>query len=178
MYSLSRLIPNIFKKSDGIHFVSASQRDWHQVDGTVIPNRITGLDPRAVNNGIVGVIGSIQPHKQTHISISRALADGYSKVLLYGETNDPGYFVSHIKEYIESGKAELRAFEDDMQKMYDSVEAVYHSSESETFNLIRAECAATGTKYHGMDSADPEVSFFSDDQIFNAWLDLLGISKS
>jgi hypothetical protein len=163
---------------DGIHFVSAPQRDWHHVDGTVIPNKITGLVPRVVTNCMAGVIGSIHPHKQTHTSINRALADGYSKILLYGEINDPGYFVSHIKEYIDSGQAELREFEDDMQKMYDSVEAVYHSSESETFNMIKAECAVTGTRYHGINSANPDVSLFSDDQIFNAWMDLLGISKS
>jgi len=163
---------------DGIHFVFASQRDWHQVQGVVIPNRITKLEPRTVSNGIAGVIGSIQPHKQTHTSIDRALNEGYSKVLVYGVADDPDYFISHIKHYIDSGCAELREFEDDKQKMYDSVEAVYNSSESETFNFIRAECTATGTRYHGVDTSDPEVTLYSDKEIFSAWLDLFGVTKT
>ena len=69
-------------------------------------------------------------------------------------------------------------FEDDKQKMYDSVEAVYNSSESETFNFIRAECAATGTQYHGGDTSDPDVVLYSDKKVLNAWLDLLGIRQT
>ena len=158
--------------------MSASQREWHQVEGVVIPNIITGLEPRVTSNGVAGVIGSIQPHKQTHTSIGRALDAGYSKVLVYGVADDPGYFSSKIKPYIDSGVVELMEFEDDKQKMYDSVEVVYHSSESETFNFIRAECAATGTRYHGSDNSDPDVTLYSDKEIFSAWLDLLEISEA
>ena len=160
---------------DEIHFVSTSQREWHQAEGVVIPNRITKLEPNVANTGLAGVIGSIQPHKQTHISIRRALNDGFSKVLVYGEINDPDYYALRIKQYVDSGKVELMAFEDDKQKMYDSVEVVYHSSESETFNFIRAECAATSTHYYGTDTADPDVTLYGDKEIFDAWLELLGI---
>lgn len=161
---------------DEIHFVSESQREWQRVKGVVIPNRITKLVSRAITNGVAGVIGSVQRHKQVHVSIGRALNDGFKKVLIYGELNEPDYYKLHVKPYVDSGKVEIMKFEDNMQKMYDSVEVVYHSSESETFNYIKAECAATGTRYCGMDTADPDVNLYNDDEIFKSWLDLLGIS--
>lgn len=160
---------------DTIHFVSNSQRTWHGEDGVVIPNRITKLEQRNIRNGVAGVIGSIQKHKLTHVSINRALSAGYCKVLLYGEINDPNYYESFIKDYVDSGQAILKSFENNKQEMYDSLEAVYHSSESETFNYIRAECAATDTIYHGTETADPDVTLFSDEEIVSAWITLLGI---
>jgi hypothetical protein len=160
---------------DIIHFVSAAQRVWQGVHGVVIPNRISPLTHRKTSTGIAGVIGSIDRNKQTHISIERALKDGYDKVLLYGELVDRDFYTTHVKSYVDSGKAVLKGFKNDKQAIYDSVDIVYHSSANETFNLIRAECIATGTTYRGTDSADPDVALYSDDMIFSAWSSLLAL---
>jgi hypothetical protein len=172
LYPLRR-IPSFW---DDIHYVSAAQRDWHGVDGTVIPNRITGLVHNPTCTGIAGVIGSIDPHKRTHVSIQRAIEDGFRVVYLFGEVNDPAYFERHIRSYVDANLAECKGFVDDKQRIYDSIEAVYHSSASETFNLVKAECEVTGTAYHGVKTADPDVELLSDEQLLDKWTKLLGLS--
>lgn len=161
---------------DAIHFVSFAQRDWHGVSGTVIPNRITGLAHYPAHTGIAGVIGSIDPNKRTHVSIQRAIEDGFHVVYLFGEITDTAYFNRDVRSYVEAGLAECKGFVDDRQQMYDALEAVYHSSSSETFNLVKAECEVTGTAYHGTKSADPDVSLLGDEQLLAEWTRLLGIS--
>ena len=57
--------------------------------------------------------------------------------------------------------------------MYDSLTDVYHSSLSETFNLIKAECDLTGTLYHGLDSAESGAEYWDNDKILKAWKELI-----
>jgi hypothetical protein len=53
--------------------------------------------------------------------------------------------------------------------VYDSVTDVYHSSLSETFNLIKAECEMTGTHYHGLESAESGAEYWDNESILKAW---------
>jgi len=168
-------IKNIRPFWDAIHYVSEAQRKWHGLDGTVIPNCIKQLEKSGVRNGVAGVIGSIDENKQTHISIQRALEDGYEHVLLYGQITDNNYYASSIKQYIDTGKVEHMGHLDDQQKMYDSIEVVYHSSKSETFNLVKAECSQTGTIYRGVKTSDPAVEIYSNEIICHRWTQLLDI---
>ena len=63
----------------------------------------------------------------------------------------------------------LMGHEDDKQKMYDSLDAVYHSSSNETFNFIKAECAKSGTAYKGLESAESGAEYWPDARILEAW---------
>ena len=80
---------------DEIVFVSNFQKDWHNVDGIVIPNVITEYKKGKIKNynKTAGIIGSIDPHKGVHESIDRALnSKDVSKVLIYGAITDRNYF--------------------------------------------------------------------------------------
>ena len=159
---------------DDIHFVSNSQKEWQGVDGTVIPNVISPLENNGGSKGVAGVIGSIDPHKQTHFSINRALRAGYKKVLVYGLITDQDYYMKHVRP-LESKKVVLVGHLDNKQKMYDSVEEVFHSSNRETYNLVKFECERAGVKYNGLDSTLTSAEVKTDEEILDQWKNLLEI---
>mgnify|MGYP003627607690 FL=1 len=125
---------------DAIHYVSNKQKKWHSVNhpNFVIPNVVEDLNPSPLNTGACGIIGSVDSHKQPHVSIERALWDGWEKIFVFGSVND----VPYAREYLEPlvakhpGKIHYQGHVDDKQEMYDSIDAVYHSSKRETFNFI------------------------------------------
>jgi hypothetical protein len=160
---------------DNIHFVSESQKEWQGVDGVVIPNVISPLENNGGRKGYAGVIGSIDPHKQTHLSIKRALLAGYKKVLVYGLITDQRYYIKHIKPLEKNKKVVLAGHFDDKQKMYDSVEEVFHSSKRETYNLVQFECERAGVKYNGLESTLTSAEVKPDEEILNLWKTLLEI---
>lgn len=165
--------PNVFGL---VHFVSESQKKWHNYKGksVVIPNVLPNLTvSKTKNTKIAGVIGSIDKHKQTHVSIERAYEDGYRTVALYGNITDIEYFNEKVRYWVEEGVAKIIGHTDDKQKMYDSVNEVYHSSLRETFNFVKAECELTGTKYNGLPSANSGAEYWSRDKIFFKWLEVL-----
>lgn len=161
---------------DEVVYVSNAQMFWHGVPGKVIPNVIANLhttkDPVL---GVAGIIGSIDENKQTHTSIERALQDGYTQVKIFGKITDPGYYDKHVKSYTESkdGKVSVVGHVDNKQQMYDSISKVYHSSKSETFNYIKAECQKTGTMYDGLDSAESGAEYWTNTEILKAWENVL-----
>lgn len=159
---------------DLIHYVSNSQRKWHAVNHPykIIPNVLSELEDTGKNPEVAGVIGSIDPHKQVHTSVERALKDGYKKVLVYGNPTDIEY-LRKFKSVLTQPGVEAVGYEDDKQKMYDSVGEVYHSSVRETFNYIKAECQMTGTKYNGLDSAESHADYWDNERILEAWISLL-----
>lgn len=159
---------------DEIVYVSNSQMFWQGVPGIVIPNVITPLIKSEVSSEkIAGVIGSIDRNKNTHVSIQRALDDGFKKVHLYGMVTDQEYYKECVNQYVIEGKAIIKGYETSTQKVYDSLTDVYHSSLSETFNLIKAECDLTGTSYHGLDSAESGAEYWDNDKILKAWEGLI-----
>jgi len=161
---------------DDIAYVSNSQMFWQGVPGTVIPNVITPLIKSKVNSkNIAGIIGSIDRNKNTHVSIQRALDDGFDTVNLYGMVTDQEYYKESVDAYVMEGKAIIKGYETSTQKIYDSVTDVYHSSLSETFNLIKAECLSTGTEYHGVESAETAAEYLSPEKVLTKWKKLLQI---
>lgn len=161
---------------DLIHFVSNSQRDWQNVNhpNVVIPNVINHLKPAGRQNTglcVAGVIGNIDPHKQTHLSIIRAAEAGCDKILLFGNIMDQIYFNQMILPLRDRfpGRVVLIGYVDYPQTIYDSVDVVYHSSKRETFNYIKAECQLTGTRYEGLDSAETDAELLSASEILERW---------
>lgn len=163
---------------ENIHFVSKFQKDWHGVDGVVIPNVISDLNKKRFVKPkyamVAGVIGSIFEHKQTHLSIKRALDSGYKKVKIYGVTEDPNYFLREVYPLLNQDVSYCGVV-DDKQKIYDTVDIVFHSSKRETFNFVRAECWKAGIPYDGLDSANPEVEYWENNKILESWKQLLNI---
>ena len=157
-----------------IHYVSNSQRKWHSVNHPykVIPNVLSKLKNTGKNPDVAGVIGSIDPHKRTILSVSKALKDGYKKVLVYGNPTHEEY-LKLFQSTFNGPEVVLAGHEDDKQKMYDSVGEVYHSSQRETFNYIKAECQMTGTKYNGLDSAESHADYWDNERILESWISLL-----
>ena len=136
---------------DTIHYVSDFQRKWHSVDhpSVVIPpvvNKVKWEDPK---NNTAGVIGSIDSHKQTHLSIERAVEDGFSKVILFGTINDPKYFNESIMPFLNTKDVSVAGHIDNKEEMYSKVSAVYHSSKRETYGLVEAECKLSGIPFNG-----------------------------
>ena len=159
-----------------IHYVSNSQKNWHKVNYpyVIIPNVIDDLKPnKKPSLGIAGVIGSIDPHKRTHLSIEGAILDGYLNIYLYGAIGDENYFKTKILPYVTTGRVIYKGHENDKQKMYDSINTVYHSSVRETFNYIKVECDKTGTIYRGLDSANTDAEYKSKEEILELWKAIL-----
>jgi hypothetical protein len=151
-------IKNIsYKLYDKIHYVSEHQRQYHNVDhpyficGNILDN--LKINPKPTEK-IGAVIGSIDANKQVHVSINRALNDGCEKVFVFGKITDPVYYNTFVKILIDNKKIIRIDFENDKQKMYDSVTDVYQDSIMETWGYVKAECIATGTNFHGSSATD------------------------
>lgn len=161
-------IPGI--KSDAIHFVSEFQKEWHGVDGTVIPNVITKYSPSIKLKKIAGIIGSIDKNKQVHKSIERALEDSHTDIRLYGGISDGDYFSGKVLPLL-GNKVSYRGISKDMQSVYDLLTDVYASSIRECLPTIQGECLHLGIEYHGLPgSVRGEKDFeFDNDIILQKW---------
>lgn len=171
-------IPNLFY--DNIHFVSKFQKDWHGVSsGVVIPNVIRKFE-KVINkkfNKVAGIIGSVDSHKRTHLSILRALNDGYDDVRIYGPITDFPYF----KEFVEpllSDKVKIHGVSKNMSNTYSELSEVYSSSKRECLPTIQGECLRLGIKFNALDeSKRDELDFeFDNSVILNKWKNLLELT--
>lgn len=162
---------------DVIHYVSNSQRNWHSVNhpSVVIPNVVSNLKKSPLNTKAAGVIGSIDPHKQPHVAVKKALKDGWEKVLLFGETTDKEYAKEHIVPLLEDPRVTIMGYFEDKQAMYDMIDKVYHFSKRETFNYIKAECEKTGVEYRGNKAAESGAEYLSDKEVLDQWMRLLKV---
>jgi len=163
---------------DKIRFISDDQMKWQGKEGIVIPNTIRGVtDSGNHPEGIAGVIGTVCPLKQTHVSVKRALDDGCRKVLIYGNSLDEKYFNDAIQPVLNYNQNVIyMGMELDRQKIYDSISCVYQSNSDElpeAFGRVRAECIRAGIKYHGNKNATTEFELWDEDKIFDAWKELL-----
>lgn len=136
---------------DLIVYVSNSQKEWQGVEhpSMIIPPAVNEIKWKNPNNRVAGVVGSIDENKQTDISIKRALKDGYEKVLLFGEITDTPFYDKLVSKWVDSGKAVLMGHEDEREALYGQVSEVYHSSLSETYGLVEAECRLSGIPFNG-----------------------------
>lgn len=160
---------------DKIHFVSNSQKNWQGVDGVVIPNTLPNLKKKTTtkSTGIAAILGSIDPHKRTHLSIQRALKNtDVSRIELWGDLTDWHYFRAEVMPLLNRDVIYC-GVSDYMQQVYDNLDCVYHSSQRETFNYIKAECNLTGVRYYGLPESDPSSEYWDNQKILEAWKNLI-----
>ena len=132
IFPLQEIKYDIFDK---IHFVSEHQRKFHNIDHPffVIPNILDDLKPnKKLTEKIGGIIGSIDKNKQVHLSIEKALKDGCTKVYIYGLITDPWYWQKIVAPLVDGTKVVYKGYEENKQKMYDSITDVYQDSKLET----------------------------------------------
>ena len=165
---------------DKIHFVSEFQRDWQNVpnESVIIPNVVSPIKRTRNNTEVLlataGVIGSIDSHKRPHMSIQRATLAGYSNIKLFGDLTDPGYFKAEVLPLLND-KVVYCGHLSDKNKVYNSIDCVFHSSQRETFNYVMHECKRANIPYYGLPECDPKSELWSDDKILAAWKELLEI---
>lgn len=153
-------------------FLNEEQRAFHDYKDKyeIIPNlrkELTSTKKSHLDK-VAGIIGSIDPNKQVHVSIERALKDGCEKVILFGSVRDPKYFETFIRPLL--GKNVIfPGFCTNKQKMYDSVGRVYNSSLSEVASLVKDECKSTGTLFFGLESTDTKKLELSNKEILDKW---------
>lgn len=165
------------KGYDIVRFVSESQRFWHGYSGksVVIPDNVSELylvSQSRSDEAIAGVIGTILPAKQTHVSIQRALADGKRLVRIYGNIGNQEYFDQSVKPLL-SDRVVFHGHVRNKQAMYESISCVYHSSVSETFGLVKAECHKAGIPFFGSAGCDIDIEILPDNALFELWGQLL-----
>ncbi len=170
-----------YKVFDKIHYVSQHQKKYHGVQhpNFLLPNILDDLKANSKPEAVAGIIGSVDKNKQTHISIQNAVNDGFKTILLYGNITDMLYWVNEVKPIVDKHRAngidiQGPLYENDKQKLYDSISDVYHSSLMETWGYIKGECKLTNTNYHGNKSTDGYWEMSKDD-IVERWVKELEI---
>ena len=155
-------------------FLHEEHRDYHsayQGPYSLIPNFKESLVKKRKPECeyVAGIIGTIEPRKQTHQSIQRALNDGCEKVLLFGKIGDQAYFEKYVKPLL--GKGVIHSgFVEDKQAMYDQLGRVYHTSRGEVACLVKDECDLTGTLFFGNEETSHIISPLSNAEILQKWL--------
>jgi len=159
---------------DKIHYVSEHHKDFHGIAGHphfIIPNILEDLKPNSKpTKKIGGIIGTIDKSKRVSTCIKEALEDGCDKVLIYGMVSDPWYWQDKITKMIDGRKVQYMGFEDDKQKMYDSVTDVYAGFDVR--GNVEGECNLTETNFHGQSFRKEELDKKS---IVKRWVKELGV---
>jgi hypothetical protein len=88
---------------DVIQFVSQRQKEYHSINhpNVIIPPIVDRIVWKAPETNTAGIIGSIDSHKQTHLSIKKALDDGFKKIKLFGIISDITYFNKFIEPLLK-----------------------------------------------------------------------------
>lgn len=168
-------IPNL--SYDKIHFVSNFQKNWQGLDGTVIPNIITKYNksPKKIINRTAGIIGSIDQHKRTHLSIQRAKQDStVDKIELWGQISQLDYFWHEVIPLLDENIS-YHGYTDNMQKVYDRLDVVYSSSQRECLPMIQGECMYLDIPFNGLpeNMRSKEDYIFDNNIILQKWIELL-----
>ena len=166
---------------DKVVFINEKHRKYHsgyKGDFVCIPN----LKESFIKKGEIdedsdlyytaGVVGSIDKNKQTHVSINRALRDGFEKVYIFGNVTDVPYYDKFVKPLIGENVIEY-GFIGDKQKMYDMVSEIYLSSESEVASLVKDECESTGTVFNGNYATENDSKSLTNEEIMEEWIKVL-----
>lgn len=156
-------------------FLNESHKNYHKYTKKyeIIPNFRQELKciEKQDKDKIAGIIGNIDPNKQVHISIERAIKDDCEKIYIFGEIRDPNYFNTYVKPLL-SHKVIHKGFINNKQEIYDSIGRVYHSSISECASLVKDECYSTGTKFFGNNATENNVTILSNKEILDKWIKL------
>jgi len=168
-------------------FLNQEHRNYHSnYTGPyrIIPNlreNIKKLPKTSESKECAGVIGSIDKNKQTHISIQRALDDGYKKIYLFGKIsdNEVDYAKKFVMPFIEKYPEQIiyKEFVDNKSEMYAMIDAVYLSSISEVSPLLIDECESTDTIFRGNSVCYHRERSWNNQQILDAWIDVLQLKK-
>lgn len=159
---------------DVIQYVSNRQKQYHSVNhpSIIIPPVVDKIVWKAPKVNRAGIIGSVDSHKQTHLSIQQALTDGYDEVYIYGIISDLQYFNEYVSPIL-SNRVVIKNHCSNKQEMYNSLDAVYHNSKFETYGLVEAECKLAGIPFAGR-SNNPEV--ISEEEILERWKGILNVN--
>jgi hypothetical protein len=159
---------------DAIHFVSNLQKEWQAIDHgdqVIIPPIVEKVSWTPPKEKVAGIIGSVDRNKQVHISINRALnGKGYDKVLVFGAINDLPYFNDYVAPFVSRGKVVMVAHESDREAMYGQISEVFHSSLSETYGLVEAECKLSGIPFNGKGNGQ---EILEKEEILKRWINIL-----
>jgi hypothetical protein len=165
---------------DTVVFLHDQHRSFHndyKGDYTIIPNLKENLkisDKTNVKN-IVGIIGTIEDRKQTHVSIQRSLKDKCEKIYLFGHIGDEKYFNDYVKPLMIPNRVIQFGHTTDKQEMYDMIGKVYHSSKGEVACLVKDECYLTNTEFYGNEETENEVSKLTNEEVLVLWKKLFNI---
>lgn len=172
-----------YKAFDKIHYIRESQRKWHDLDHPYfecmyIQNKLVA-NKKTCDGKVVGVIGSIDPNKQNHLSIERALIDGCTKIKLFGKIIMNNYYEQWVLPLIEKHPdiIDPPIYVEDKQEMYDQITDVYHTSKLEVCPYIQGECIITKTNFHGNEQTSEKYVVMSDEEILETWVKELGLEK-
>jgi len=162
---------------DKIHYVSNHQLEYHQVDkdyfilGNVMDDLKRNQKPETPT---AGIIGTIDPNKQVHVSIANALRDGFKKIKIYGNIGNEAYYTLKVLPYLNAYKGVVthEGFCENKQEMYDSITDVYFSSEMECLPYVIGECRMTGTRLHTLKGKNYTKGNyeFDNNKILETWL--------
>jgi len=170
MFPINKINYKIFDK---IHYVSEHQKIWQNIDhpSFIAPNILDDLLPNSkITDGpVAGIIGSIDPNKQTHISVARALKDGFQKILIFGTRPDKKYLEEKIIPLVDGHRVQYKGVFGNKQAMYDMITDVYHSSVHESWGYISEECRLTGTKFHGLGGEKRTTFILPKHEIIDIW---------
>lgn len=172
-----------YKAFDKIHYIRESQRKWHDVDHPYfecmyIQNKLLANE-KTCDDKVAGVIGSVDPNKQIHISIQRALDEGFDDIRLFGKIVIDSYYVNEVLPLINKYPDIIQrpTFAEDKQEMYDQITDVFHTSKLEVCPYIQGECILTNTNFHGNDQTEEEYKILTDEEILNIWVEELDLIK-
>jgi hypothetical protein len=166
-------VGQVYQYWDKVIFLHNEHREYHNdYKGyfSIIPNLKPNLTPtdKIGLELVAGIIGSIEERKQTHMSIQRALSDGCNEIKIYGQINDQNYFDRYVLPLLNDS-IQIIGYEEDKQRMYDSIGRVYHSSKGEVACLVKDECYLTNTMFIGNEETQNIVSDLTNSEIINLW---------
>lgn len=172
-----------YKAFDKIHYIRESQRKWHDLDHPYfecmyIQNKLVA-NKKTCKGKVAGIIGSIDPNKQIHLSIERALKKKFKKIKLFGKIIMEDYYKSTIIPLIEAHPdiIEPPTYIEDKQAMYDQITDVFHTSKSEVCPYIQGECIITKTRFHGNQQTEEKYTVMTDSEILKIWVKELELEK-
>lgn len=170
-------------------FLNENHKNYHSSytgPYRIIPNlraKIRKIEKIQEAKYCAGVIGGITYNKQTHISIQRALDDGYQKIYIFGvlPIMEASYYKKYVEPLIEKYPDQiiLYGFEEDKSKMYSMIDVVYLSSLStyETATHQIHECRETDTIFKGNEYSYYADNSWSNKKIIDAWIDVLELKN-
>lgn len=160
---------------DYIQFVSEYQKEWHDITApsVIIPPVVESITWKKPNTNTAGIIGSVDPNKQVHISIQEALKQGFEEILIFGDITNLNYYNNFIHPLTLQNKIIFMGHVEDKTKMYNKVDKVFHASKSETYGLVKAECTKAGIPFEELGMEARTITILEAEEILDKWKKIL-----